>query len=90
MMFLSLDSEPRAGNELRFNSSAGTLRFNQGMGGRGYYPLARMGPGAPLASFTTPNLGSSLVNFSASAFAGGSGYGTPKRAGPSISLRLNF
>jgi hypothetical protein len=89
-MFPSLSPELRSGNELRFSSSAGTLRFNQGLGGRGYYPVARMDPGAPLASFTTPNLGSSLMNFSASTYMGGTVYGAQKHTGPSISLRLNF
>jgi hypothetical protein len=90
LMLPNLNPALRYGNEIRFSSSAGTFRFNQSLGGRGYYPLARTLPGAPLASFTTPNLGSTLMNFSASTYMGGATYGAQHHTGPSISLRLNF
>jgi len=90
LMFPGLNPAFRGNEEIRFNSSAGTFRFNQSLGGRGYYPLARMLPGAPLASFNTPNVGNTLMNFSASTYFGGATYGMQHRSGPSISLRLNF
>jgi hypothetical protein len=81
----------------RFNSTVGILEFSPGDGlaGRGNAMGRNMGLGPPLATFTTPNLGSSLMNFSAATYMGGPGMGSTasaaqKHAGPSISLRLNF
>jgi hypothetical protein len=103
----NLNQLTRQGMNLRFNSPAGSFRltYREVFGPRTNALGGGMGMGTAAATYTTSNVGGTLVNFSAAAFMGGppttamtGGFynnslwtaGTQKHPAPTLSVRLTF